>query len=140
MPFVPDASAVLAWHFQDEDSDRAEIFSRRSYSDRAVVPQHWPLEVANALIRGERRAGSATEHVDRFIERLRALDLEVDVIGADEVYSIVLPLARAHRLSVYDAGYLELAIRRELPLATLDEALIRAAKAVGVALLVGDSP
>lgn len=138
MPFVPDASAVLAWHFQDEDSERAEIFSTRSYSDRAVVPQHWPLELANALIRGERRSRSAPEHVNRFIERLRALELEIDVLGAEEVYHTVLPLARTHRLSVYDAGYLELAARRGLPLATLDEALIRAARAVGVELIEGD--
>ncbi|MBV8686864.1 MAG: type II toxin-antitoxin system VapC family toxin [Alphaproteobacteria bacterium] len=138
MPFVPDASVVLAWHFRDEQSPLAEAVATRSYSDLAVVPPHWPLDVGNALLRGERRACSSAEDVSRFVERLAALDVEIDPLSADEVYSVLLPLARAHRLSVYDAAYLELAGRRGLPLATLDEALVRAAQAAGVELLEGD--
>ena len=138
MPFVPDASVVLAWHFDDEQSPVAEAVAARSYSDRAVVPQHWPLEVAHALLRGERRQRARAEDVERFIVRLQAIELEIETIPADEVYLAVLPLARRHRLSVYDAAYLELASRRELPLATLDASLMRVAEAIGVELIQGE--
>lgn len=138
MPFVPDASVVLAWHFDDEHSPVAEAVAVRSFEDRAVVPQHWPLEVANALLRGERRHRAHAEDVDRFVVRLQAIDLEIDAIAADQVYLSLLPLARRHRLSIYDAAYLELAFRRELSLATLDGSLATAARAVGVELIAGD--
>jgi predicted nucleic acid-binding protein len=135
MPFVLDASVALAWHFRDEDSASAKAAARRSYSDPVVVPQHWPLEVASAALRGERRQRAEPEDVDRFIERLRTLDIRTDALAPDEVYSNVIPLARAHRLTVYDAAYLELAERLGLPLATLDAALTKAARSVGVQLV-----
>lgn len=138
MPFVPDASVVLAWHFRDEHSPLAEAVSTRSYSDRAVVPQHWALEVGNALIRGERRARAAPEEVDRFVVRLQAIDLEIDLLPADEACAALLPLARACRLSVYDAAYLELAGRRGLPLATLDGSLAAAARRLNIQLIEGE--
>jgi len=135
MPFVLDASVVLAWHFRDEDSVLAERVSERSYRDRVVVPQHWALEVSSALLRGERRLRSDLSDVDLFIERLRALDLETDSLSPEQVYSAVLPIARRHRLSVYDAAYLELSQRLELQLATLDTSVTAVARRLGVHLI-----
>jgi predicted nucleic acid-binding protein len=137
MPFVLDASATLAWHFDDETLAAAEVISERSYVDQAVVPHHWLLEVTSALLKGERRGRSKPAASALFLRRLRALDLEVEASDPDHVYDAVFPLARAHRLSVYDAAYLELAGRRGLPLATLDGPLAAAARAVGLETIGG---
>jgi predicted nucleic acid-binding protein len=138
MPFVLDASVALAWHFEDEDSVRAELASERSYEDVVVVPQHWFLEVTSALLKSERRRRAAPEEVDRFVGRLRTMDVEVDVLAPDDAFDMLLPLARTHRLSVYDAAYLELARRRGIALATLDGFLAAAARAAGVEQVLGD--
>lgn len=138
MPFVLDASVALAWHFEDEDSVQAELASERSYDDLVVVPQHWFLEVTSALLKSERRRRAAPEEVDRFVGRLRTLEAEIDSLAPDQVFDELLPLARTHRLSVYDAAYLELARRRGIALATLDTSLVAAAGAVGVELVLGD--
>jgi predicted nucleic acid-binding protein len=138
MPFVLDASTALAWHFEDELSARAEAASERSYDDTAVVPMHWFLEVGSALLKGERRRRTAASHSALFIDRLRTLQPEVDAIDPHQVFGMLLPLARAHRLSVYDAAYLELAERRGIALATLDASLAAAARSVGVELVLGD--
>lgn len=138
MPFVLDASVALAWHFEDEDSAKAELASERSYDDLVVIPQHWPLEITSALLKSERRRRAAPEEVDRFVARLRTLEAEVDGLAPDEVFDELLSLARMHRLSVYDAAYLELAHRRGIALATLDAALAAAATSLGVELVLGD--
>jgi len=136
MPFVLDASAALAWHFEDEQP-AAEAISERSYVDTAVVPQHWLLEVTSAMLRGERRQRSSPAASAAFVRRLMALDLEVEPVDAELVFTAVVPLARAHRLTVYDAAYLEVAQRRGLPLATLDKGLSQAAESVQVEVIGG---
>jgi predicted nucleic acid-binding protein len=137
MPFVLDASVALAWHFEDEDSAKAELASERSYEDVVVVPQHWYLEVTSALLKSERRRRAAPEEVDRFVGRLRTMEVELDILVPDDAFDVLLPLARTHRLSVYDAAYLELARRRGIALATLDASLAVAARDLGVELVLG---
>ena len=101
---------------------------------RGIVPYLWHLEVANTLLVGECRRRSTQADTATWLGFLSALPIEVDDETRAHAFGATLSLARSHALSAYDAAYLELAMRRGLPLATLDEKLKAAAKAVGVAL------
>jgi predicted nucleic acid-binding protein len=131
--FVLDCSITLAWFFEDEADAYAEAVEDSLASASAVVPSLWSLEVANGLLVGERRRRTTEAKVTQFLTLLRSLPITVDDETAARAWQDTLPLARAHQLSAYDAAYLELAMRRDLALATLDEALAAAAEAVGVA-------
>jgi predicted nucleic acid-binding protein len=128
MTFVIDASVVVAWAF-DEVHTTANEARERLRSDDAVAPALWWFEVRNALVQGERRGRFDQSGTGRFLRDISRLAVSID--GMPEERS-VLELARRHRLSVYDAAYLELAQRRGFPLATLDNALDAAARAEGV--------
>lgn len=138
MSFVLDASMTLAWHFEDEASAEVRALAHRAFADGVAVPQHWLLEVISALLRGERRNRADPAKSQEFVAFLQDLDVEVDDLDRDRAVSVLLPLARDQRLSLYDAAYLELANRRGLPLATLDASLVRAASATGVELILGE--
>lgn len=138
MSFVLDASMTLAWHFEDEASADVRSVAQRAFADGVVVPQHWLLEVFSGLLRGERRDRASPAGTQEFVGFLQDLSPEVDDPDEERVISVLLPLARDQRLSLYDAAYLELAGRRGLPLATLDSSLVRAASAVGVELVSGE--
>jgi len=138
MSFVLDASVTLAWHFEDEASAEVRSVAHRAFADGVAVPQHWLLEVLSGLLRGERRNRASSAGTDEFVASLQDLSTEIDDLDQDHVISVLLPLARDQRLSLYDATYLELASRRRLPLATLDSSLVRAARAVGVELILGN--
>ncbi len=130
--FVLDASTTLSWHFQDEMTDSTREIALSAYGGGVAVPQHWFLEVASALLRGERRQRTSGAATSAFLGRLQELEAEVHILSAHEVFSAVIPLARSHRLSVYDAAYLDLAHRLGLPLATRDGPLRAAALALAV--------
>lgn len=100
------------------------------------MPDLWHLEVANTLIVGERRKRSTQANTVKWIGFLAALPITVDEATKAHAFGNTLSLAREHNLSAYDAAYLELALRRGLPLATLDDKLKAAAQAVGVILHV----
>lgn len=133
--FVLDASLTIAWHFSDEETDSTAAVEQLTIDTTVIVPTHWHAEVANALLVGERHRRATPSDSARFAERLRQLDLLIDTLDGGEVIERIMPLARAHRLTIYDALYLELAERRGLPLASLDTALRNAARDVGVPLL-----
>ena len=133
MPFVLDASIAIAWALPEE-SPSAELALARMQTDRAVVPSLWWFELRNGLVVNERRTRITEPQTALFLRRIARLAITIDQ-SPDE--AAVLSLARRHRLTVYDATYLELALRAELLLATLDAALARAAGAEGVRL-VGD--
>ncbi len=132
MPFVLDASVTAVWALSDEASGAAESAFRRLHSDTAVVPAHWWFEVRNTLIVSERRRRLSEAETSSFLSVLAYLPIDRD-LTPDE--SAVLRLARAHKLTVYDAAYLELAARHGIPLATLDTDLARAAHAEGIRTL-----
>ncbi len=132
MPFALDASIVLAWAFPDEQNPVADAALQRLDTDDGVVPALWWFEVRNALITGERRQRLDQAATAEFLRRLSNLPIAVDHTP-DE--SVLLDLARRYRLSVYDAAYLELAVRLGVPLATTDSDLINAAPQAGVTLL-----
>lgn len=133
--FVLDASMAMAWHFADEKTMRTLAVEDRSDSDTIVVPRHWYAEVANAVWVGERRNRTELKDAAHFFERLAKLVIVVDEAPVERVWNHILPLARAHGLTVYDTFYLELAERYGLPLASLDAALNKAAKRVGIDLV-----
>jgi predicted nucleic acid-binding protein len=131
--FVLDGSVALAWYFKDEADPYADAVAAGFPGVRAVVPAIWPLEVANAVLMGERRKRSTEAQAVQWLGYLGSLPIIVDDETAARAWSDILSLARTRLLSAYDAAYLELAVRRGLPLATLDDKLKAAAKAAGVA-------
>jgi predicted nucleic acid-binding protein len=129
---VVDASVALAWCFPDETSAYADFVLLALENQVAVVPAIWPVEVTNALVVGERRNRLHQPEVTRFVELLKALNIVQDAQPATEILSHVFPLAQRYRLSAYDAAYLDVAVRRHLPLATLDSGLRSASRSAGI--------
>jgi predicted nucleic acid-binding protein len=132
MPFVLDASTTACWAFPDEDHADARLALERCRTDEAVVPTLWWFEVRNILVVNERRKRITPADSEAFLRALARLRVRTDR-EPDE--RSVLELARNHRLSVYDAAYLELAKRTGVGLATLDGELRKAAAAEGVPVL-----
>jgi predicted nucleic acid-binding protein len=135
---VVDGSVAVAWCFPDEKGEYPQSVLDSLATAGAVVPSLWSLEVANALLMGERRKRSTPEETAKSVQFLESLPITVDEATAPQAFRQTLHLARAHNLSAYDASYLELAMRRGLPLATLDEKLKSAAAVVGVPLFVAN--
>lgn len=131
---VVDGSVAVAWCFPDEQGDYPQSVLESLAAMGAVVPSLWAFEVANALLMGERRKRSTPDETLTSINFIQSLPISVDGAAESQAFGQTLHLARSHNLSVYDASYLELAIRRGLPLATLDKKLKTAAAAEGVAL------
>jgi len=129
---VIDASVALAWCFPDEASDYADDVLVALDGRTAMVPAIWPVEVANALLVGERRKRIRQPEVRRFLDLLKGLSILEDGQPFADTVSNILPLAREHDLSAYDAAYLDVAVRHGAPLATLDAALQKACRAAGV--------
>jgi predicted nucleic acid-binding protein len=134
--FVLDNSVVMAWYFEDEANAYTDAILEAMAEGEALVPAIWSLEVANVLLVGERRGRSSEARTSRFIALLEALPIRVDAATPQRALSEILTLAREQRLSTYDAAYLDLAMREGVPLATLDQALRRAADACGVRVWV----
>jgi predicted nucleic acid-binding protein len=134
--FVIDASVALAWCFDDEATEATSALLDRFQDEYAEVPSLWHLELANSLAVGERNKRITPARTSQFIALIAGLPIIIDEQTPNIALSTVLDLARGERLSAYDASYLELAMRRGVPLATKDDGLIRAARRVGVTLLL----
>ncbi len=130
--FVLDASATLAWFFEDEASDAGWGLLAAAQEAGVWVPSLWALEVGNILLAAERRQRATTARIAAFVDELADMPINVDPETTARAMRDVLMLARAERLTTYDAAYLELAMRRGLPLATKDAALAAAARRLGV--------
>lgn len=134
---VLDASLALQWFLEDEADRQYGLWVLESLSIKvAVVPKLWFYEVGNGLLVAYRRKRIAFDQIDGFLARLKSLPIET----ADEVPSELLELptfAQKHDLTNYDAAYLALALRLQLPLATTDGDLRRPAPAAGVEILSG---
>lgn len=134
MPFVVDASIVACWLLPDEGNARADAAYARFPQDSAIVPALWWFEMRNIFITSERRGRIDPGKTSRALSLLRGLPIRMDH-EPDE--TTLMSLARTHHLTAYDAAYLELALRQNLPIATLDDDLTRAARAEGVPV-IGD--
>jgi predicted nucleic acid-binding protein len=135
MSFVLDSSVAMTWCFEDEATPVADALLGRLTNDGAHAPSLWPLEVLNVLIMAERRGRVTTQTRHERITFLQSLPVILDMQTAEQAWLTTNRLAELYRLTLYDAAYLELAQRLELPLATLDANLRAAASALGVPLL-----
>ena len=135
MSFVVDSSVALAWCFEDEHTQPVMDLLNRVAETGAFAPSLWPLEALNGLLMAERRKRLDGRRRQRLAGFLRGLPVTLDAETADQAWTATARLAERHRLTLYDAAYLELAQRRKLPLATLDGDLIKAGNALGMALL-----
>ena len=132
MNFVLDTSVAMAWCFADEAGEYTDAVLDRLLYGEAVVPALWPLEVTNVLSVAARRERMTSADMAQAISLLQALPIVIEPLERRRAFESVATLANRHALTTYDADYLELARRRGIPLATLDEALGAAAEAEGV--------
>ncbi|MDR3738159.1 MAG: type II toxin-antitoxin system VapC family toxin [Terracidiphilus sp.] len=135
MSLVIDSSATLAWVYPGETTEPIRDVLELVINGGAWVPALWRLEVANVLENGVRRGRTDSAFRDATLADLALLPISVDGETDQQAWNATLHLAERYRLTLYDAAYLELAQRRRLPLATLDNELRIAATAEGVTLL-----
>jgi len=135
MPFILDSSVALAWILPDETNPTLDPLCDRLTDDIALVPPVWPLEVGNVLLVAVKRGRLTTKDVSQLITELRALPLEIDAASTERAMEETLALAKKYNVTTYDASYLELAKRRDLPLATLDTKLRHACVSAKIATL-----
>lgn len=133
--FVVDNSVVMSWCFKDETNKYADTVLDRLTESAAVVPSIWPLEVVNVLLVAERQKRLSESDSIRFITLLSQLPIVVEYERPEKMIRELLALARAYNLSSYDASYLDLAMRKGFPIATLDNKLIEAARRIDVQIL-----
>jgi predicted nucleic acid-binding protein len=132
---VLDNSVALAWCFEDEQTPAVMYLLDRVADTGANAPLLWPLEALNGLLVAERRRRLDADRRTRLAMFLRELPIRLDIETADQAWDATAKLAQDLKLTLYDAAYLELALRRRLPLASLDQDLRQAAAAVGVEVL-----
>jgi len=129
MTIVLDASIAAAWALADEDNEKANVTLDRVRRDGAITPALFFFEIRNLLVVAERRKRTSPEKSDAFLVALRQLPVETDSTPEE---GRLLALARKHGLTVYDAAYLELSLRKRLDLVTIDAKLEAASQAEGV--------
>jgi predicted nucleic acid-binding protein len=132
---VLDSSATLAWIYSDETTDPIRRLFDAVGDEGAVVPALWRLEIANSLTVAVRRGRIEASFRRAALTDLALLDIAIDDQTDAHAWGETLRVADLFRLTVYDAAYLELAQRRNLPLATLDGELRAAAKSLGIGLM-----
>jgi len=133
--FVVDCSIAMAWLFHDEATPKTAALLNRLATETALVPAWWFIEITNVLAMAEGKGRITATQSEAFIADLGKLGIERDDEAPDRAFTHLLTLCRTHRLTSYDAIYLDLAVRRNLPLATLDADLRKTANKVGVRLL-----
>ena len=135
MAFVLDCSVTLSWLLPDERGAATDALADELERTTAVVPAIWPYEVANALLVAQRRARISDDDLIRVRRALAELPIEVEAVASGHVLSTVSDLGRQLEITCYDAAYVELAARRHLPLATLDDRLRKACVTLKVEVL-----
>jgi predicted nucleic acid-binding protein len=133
---VMDCSVSASWFLKDETNEEANRILAMLKDHDLVVPPLWPIEMANVLVIAERKRRITAADGARVVELFMALPIEVESGGLQNLRVLQL-LAREYGLTAYDASYLELAQRRGLPLASLDQVLNQAARKCGVPVLIG---
>lgn len=130
--FVLDCSATLPWVFASEATSETDaLLDVLAAGGKAWVPALWHLELGNVLLGAQRKKRIDKAGIEKFLSALEVYDIEVDPETMDVAWSRTLGLAESFGLSVYDAAYLELALRRGLPLASLDVSLRAAMQKAG---------
>jgi predicted nucleic acid-binding protein len=135
MPFVLDNSVVSGWYLDDQATPYTEAIASLLRDDQAWVPAIWELELTNVLRTACIRQRLDAQRAQQVLARIALLPVEVDRQAVPR--SELLALSLRFGLSSYDAAYLELALRRQLPVASKDGALMAAALAAGVGVVGG---
>jgi predicted nucleic acid-binding protein len=133
--FVVDCSIAMAWLFHDEATPKTAALLNRLATETALVPAWWFIEITNVLAMAEGNGRITATQSEAFIADLGKLGIERDDEAPDRAFTHLLTLCRTHQLTSYDAVYLDLAVRRNLPLASLHDDLRKTANKVGVRLL-----
>jgi len=133
--FVIDNSVIMAWCFGDEISGYSDHILDSLETSTGFVPSIWPLEVSNVLLVAERKKRISEADSARFVALLADLPIIVEQESPERMIKEIFALARKHKLSSYDASYLDLAMRKGLPIASLDKNLLAAAKKSKVPIL-----
>ena len=133
--FVLDNSVAVRWCFENRTHPYADTALQTLAAGQAIVPVLWRYEVSAVLATAQKDGILTDAKAGAFLRTLQLLNIQLDRDGADYILTDVHRLAVAHRLTSYDAAYLELAMRKKLSLATLDEELIRACNRAGHPLL-----
>ena len=123
------------WAFQDEATENTNRFLDQVSETGAVVPSIWTLEVANALLVGQRRGRLGAGEMAKFVALIEGMPIRQDSETGSRALHAIRELAERHSLTAYDAAYLELAMRLGAPLASRDRSLCAAAERVGVEVL-----
>jgi predicted nucleic acid-binding protein len=126
--FVVDNSVVMAWCFQDEAVRYADAVLDMLVEGTALVPAIWPLEIGNVLVAAERKKRLSKADSVRFLALVTNLPITIVQESPERMLTEIVALARMQQLSTYDATYLDLAMREDIPLATMDKALLSAAR------------
>jgi len=133
--FVLDYSITMAWCFEDEISKFSDHVLDQLERSTAIVPTIWPLEVANVLLIAERNKRITPIQSSSFVDALSTLPITIDPSTTTRAMHSIYVLAGKTKLTIYDAAYLELAIREKIPLASNDKDLLRAAKKLKIIIL-----
>jgi predicted nucleic acid-binding protein len=132
MIFALDCSVAMTWFFEHDASNETDkLLEKLAAAGSAVVPQHWLLEIVNVLLTAEASKKKTSAESMEFLNLLGKLAIEADSETGRYAASMTIALGRKHKLTSYDAAYLELAIRRGIALATLDKSLRKAAEKEG---------
>lgn len=131
--FVLDVSVGASWGVPTRYTLYAHrVQSRLAFGADAIVATNWPLDVIDELLSAVRRNETTQQRVDALLARLHPYRIYLDAHGPSRAWPEALNLAHTHGLSVRDAAHLELALRMNLPLATIDPSLTSAALTTGV--------
>jgi len=133
--FVVDNSVVMSWCFKDEANQYADAILDRLEKATAIVPSIWPLEVVNVLLVAERKKRLSEADSVRFVTLLTQLPIVIEQDQPERMMKEIMALARRHNLSSYDASYLDLSMRMDIPIATLDNNLRAAAQRSQVSIV-----
>ena len=134
--FIVDASIGFAWVYQGQATPETDhLLNEVAAGATVIVPALWFLEMSNVLLMAQRRHRLTAAQRKAAMEKLTAMQFLVDEEGTRNAFGKTSELAEKHGLTIYDATYLELALRRSLPLASRDEALRTAAKQCGLKAL-----
>jgi predicted nucleic acid-binding protein len=123
--FVLDCSVAMSWCFQDETNEYTEDVLSSLETSKAFVPLLWKLEVSNVLLMAQNRNRINDNGIFHFLSLLEELPIEIDFVELTMKDTILL--GQKHQLTAYDAAYLNLALYRNIPIATLDKKLRQAA-------------
>jgi len=133
--FVVDNSVVLSWIFKDENSRKSEDILKKLMDQKALVPSLWPYELANALFVAEKSRRIKEADSVAFINNLKNLPICIEENDYDNITKDVLSISREHKITVYDASYAELAIRKSLAVASFDKKLVNICSKIGVVVI-----